>query len=152
MSTAPEWQHPDAHDDADAPVGGEPSTLSRIVTALITLVLGVVYGIVGTVGHTLTLTPLGITIPYGLVLGLIGVLALLLGLRLVIAERLPSIAAGIGIVGIVALFSLPSPGGSVLITQSVLGLVWLFGVPLVAAIVLAWPRLPERNLRTGTPA
>ncbi|WP_235940809.1 DUF6113 family protein [Paramicrobacterium fandaimingii] len=146
MSTAPEL--PDLHIDErdDVVDDGEPSTTSRIVTAVITLVLGAVYGTVGTVAHTLTVTPFGILIPYGLILGLIGTLALLVGLRLVIAERLPSVAAGIGLVGTVALFSFSSPGGSILISQGLPGLIWLFGVPLIAAVVLAWPRVPQRSL------
>ncbi|QPZ40213.1 hypothetical protein HCR76_06180 [Paramicrobacterium chengjingii] len=126
--------------------------MSRIVTAVITLVLGAVYGTVGTVAHTLSVKPLGIPIPYGLVLGLIGTLALLIGLRLVITERLPSVAAGVGLVGTVALFSFSSPGGSILISQGLPGLIWLFGVPLIAAVVLAWPRVPQRSIRTGSAA
>lgn len=139
-------------DREDALDDGEPSAISRIVTAVITLVLGAVYGTVGTVAHTLTVKPLGISLPYGLVLGLIGTLALLIGLRLVIAERLPSVAAGVGLVGTVALFSFSSPGGSILISQGLPGLIWLFGVPLIAAVVLAWPRVPQRSIRTGSAA
>lgn len=152
VSTEPQWEIPDNAETPDAAMRDEPSTASRIITAVITLVLGVVYGTVGTVAHTLSVSPFGFPLPYGLVLGLLGVLALLVGLRLVIAERMPSVAAGIGVVGIVALFSFSSPGGSVLITQGVVGLVWLFGVPLLAAVVLAWPRLPERSSRRGSAA
>ncbi len=129
----------------------QPSPVSRGVTAAITFVLGAVYGTVGTVTHTLTFSLFGVPVPHGLVLGLIGLLALLVGLRLVVSERLPAVTAGVAAVAMVVLFSFQSPGGSVLITQGILGMIWLFGVPLIVAAVLAWPRLPARSRRV-TPA
>lgn len=121
-----------------------PSVASRIVSVVLALIVGVVYGTVGTVAHPLSITIASIVIPWGLVLSLVGVSALLVGFRLVLGERLAVIAAAVGIVGIVALFSLESTGGSVLIQQGVSGLVWVLGPALIAALVIFFPSLPAR--------
>lgn len=129
-------------DAADAAIEPErQSTTFRVVTAVLTFVLGLIYGMIGTVAHSVVVHLGPVPVPYGIVLALVGVLAMLVGLRLVFDERLPSFAAGIGVVAVVVLFSFRSVGGSVLIAQGALGLIWLFGVPLVVAIVLAWPRM-----------
>jgi len=52
--------------------------------------------------------------------------------------------AAVGLVAVLLLFAQPGPGGSVLVAANVPGYVWAFGVPLVVAFVIAWPRLPSR--------
>ncbi|WP_143034075.1 hypothetical protein [Paramicrobacterium humi] len=141
---------PESYDPGVTPARerARPGAGQRVGTAVLTFVLGLVYGTVGTVAHPAKVTLLGVPIPYGLVLALLGVLALLLGLRLVLADRLPVLSAAVGLVGIVVLFSFRSVGGSVLIAQGIVGMVWLFVVPLVAALVLAWPRMPVMGSRS----
>lgn len=126
-----------------------PGPVGRIVTAFITLVLGGVYGTIGTVMHDQSVAVWGVAVPWGLVLSLIGLLALLSGLRLVLGERLYAFTAAVGAVGLVVVYSFESVGGSVLISQTLAGVVWLFSVPLVAALVIAFPNLSRVRARPG---
>lgn len=138
----------DRHPPATRHEGGS-STLARAVGAVLSLLVGAIYGAVGTVAHTNTLRIAGAEIPFGLVLALIGALALLVGFRLVFDDRLPVLCTAAGMVGIIALFSIASRGGSVLIPQGVPGLVWTVVPVLIATVVVAWPKLPPRPLVDG---
>lgn len=118
---------------------------SRLGTAVFALLIGVLYGAVATVGHRSSLRIGEVSIPWGLAAALIGVLALLLGLRLVAGGRLAAAGAAIGIVGTVALLTLPGFGGSVLIAGDVMGTVWSVAPALIGVLVVAWPTLPPRR-------
>lgn len=133
--------------DSVTPVDDGPSAASRIVSAALAFVVGVVYGAVGTVAHPLVLTVGPVTIPWGLIVSLVGVLALFIGFRLVLGERLAVVAAGVGVVGIVSLFSLESAGGSVLIENGMEGWIWVVAPAVLAAVVIIWPA--ARNRRGG---
>jgi hypothetical protein len=134
--------------DSVSPVDDGPSAASRFVSAALAFVVGVVYGAVGTVAHPLVLTVGPATIPWGLIVSLVGVLALFVGFRLVLGERLAVVAAGVGVVGIVALFSLESAGGSVLIENGTEGWIWVVAPAVFAAVVIIWPS--TRNRRGGS--
>jgi 4-amino-4-deoxy-L-arabinose transferase-like glycosyltransferase len=116
----------------------------RVVSCILALVVGAVFGAVGTVAHQSTLTIGTVALPLGLPLALLGVFALLLGFRLLLRDRLVVLLAAVGVVAVIALFSVQSPGGSVLIPQGFAGIVWTIGPVLLATVVVAWPRLPER--------
>lgn len=109
------------------------------------LAVGVVYGAVATIGHRSEIRIGDIAIPWGLAAALLGVLTLLLGLRLVAGGRLAAAGAAVGIVGMVALLTLPGRGGSVLVAGDVVGTVWAVGPALIAVFVVAWPSLPARR-------
>jgi hypothetical protein len=80
-------------------------------------------------------------LPYGLVLALLMVLVFLVALRIAFPVRWYAVAAGIGAVAADVLLLLPgASGGSTVTLLNAPGLVWTFGVPLVAAVVAAWPR------------
>jgi hypothetical protein len=131
----------------------EPSRSARIRTLAIAAVIGVVYGTVATIGHRHAWRLGEVVIPWGLVAGLVGVAALLLGIRLVAGGRGAALAAAIGVVAAVALFSLPGPGGSVLVASGLVGTVWSVGPALIAVVVVAWPSSPSRGaVRTPPPA
>ncbi|RXZ43514.1 hypothetical protein ESO86_15435, partial [Agromyces binzhouensis] len=66
---------------------GRRSLGSRIGTMAIAFAVGVVYGTVATIGHRHAWEIGGVSIPWGLVAGLVGVAALLLGVRLVAGGR-----------------------------------------------------------------
>ncbi|MGR2751313.1 hypothetical protein [Agromyces arachidis] len=137
--------------------GAEPETAetswpSRVGTLLIAAIVGFVAGTVTTIGHRHAWQIGEVSLPWGLVAGLAAVAALLVGIRLVAGGRAASIAAAVGIVGAVALFTLPGPGGSVLVASGVVGTVWSVGPALIAVLVTAWPSLPARGAaRTPTP-
>lgn len=122
---------------------------ARAGSLLLALLLGAVYGAVATVGHRQSFTIGDVTVPWGLVAALVGVAALLLGIRLVAGGRWAAAAAAVGVVGVVALLSIPGPGGSVLIPAGLVGTIWSVGPALIAVLVVAWPSLPPR--RTPTP-
>ncbi|WP_382304959.1 hypothetical protein [Herbiconiux sp. UC225_62] len=132
--------------DSGAPVGA--SILTRVLGYVVALLLGALFGVLGTVVHQISFSVFGLfDLPIGLIIALPAVALLLVGLRMSFASRLASILAGVGLVGMVALLALPSPGGSILIpgsvagSENVLGTVWLIGSTLIAVVVLAWPRL-----------
>jgi hypothetical protein len=122
-----------------------PGWSTRAGTFAYALLVGIVYGAVATIGHRSALSIGDLAIPWGIAAALIGVLALLLGFRLVAGGRLAATGAAVGIVGTVALLTLPGPGGSVLIAGDVIGTIWAVAPALIAVLVVAWPRLPSRS-------
>jgi hypothetical protein len=117
---------------------------SRILSYVLLFVVGVIVGTVGTVAQQSTTTLLGVSIPWGEILGLLAVASLLIGLRLVNAGRWQAFTAAVGVVIPVAIFTLPSQGGSVLIPGNGLGYAWIYGTVVIAIIVIGWP---ERRAR-----
>jgi len=125
--------------EADEEVG--ESRMVRVAGLIIGFLLGVLFGMLGTVVHQASLSFFGLfDLPIGLILALPACALLLIGLRLLLPTRLLAIVAAAGLVGIVALFSLPSQGGSVLIPANFEGYTWTFAPTIIALIVLAWPR------------
>ncbi|AMB60453.1 hypothetical protein AWU67_09215 [Microterricola viridarii] len=117
---------------------------SRIGAAVLGFLVGALFAAMGTVAHQSTAEIFGITVPWGLLLGLVGFTALLVGLRLVLHDRVTVLFTALGALVTIFVLSLRSTGGSVLIPEGALGLAWTMGPVIIAAIVLAWPRLPAR--------
>ncbi|WP_394552571.1 hypothetical protein ACDF64_17235 [Agromyces sp. MMS24-JH15] len=117
---------------------------SRAATIAVALLVGVVYGGIATVGHRHAIRIGEVVIPWGIVAALAGVACLLLGLRLVLG-RLAAGCAAAGLVGMVALLTLPGLGGSVLVAGDVLGTVWAVAPALIAVLVVAWPNVAPRR-------
>jgi len=122
-----------------------PTVGSRLLATLMAFAAGSLFGVLGTVAHQTTFALGALTVPIGLVLALLASGTLLLGLRLVVRDRLVVLAAAIGLLGTVFLLSLRSTGGSVLVPAGVLGTVWTMAPALFAALVIAWPRIPARR-------
>ena len=101
-----------------------PTLLARVGMYALALLIGVIYGAVATVGHRQAIRVGDLEIPWGLAAALIGVFALLLGIRLVAGGRWVAAAAAVGVVGTVALLTLPGPGGSVLVAGDLVGTIW----------------------------
>lgn len=116
----------------------------RIGSLAVALGIGAIYGAVATVGHRAALRVGDVVIPWGLVAALVGVAALLIGIRLV-ADRWAAAAAAAGVVGVVALLALPGPGGSMLVVGDLVGTIWSVAPALIAVLVIAWPSLPPRR-------
>ncbi|MCT9820468.1 DUF6113 family protein [Microbacterium sp. W1N] len=120
------------------------SSAARIGTWLVALVIGVVFGVAGTIGQAATWGPL----PVGLVVAIVGVTALLVAVRLLVSDRWAAAATGIGATLAALVFSGRGPGGSVVVPAPVdgdisSGLIWTFAVPIITAIVVGWPSVPE---------
>ena len=107
--------------------------------------LGLFVGSVTTVVHQSVITIAGVDMPWGLILGVVVVTGFLVGLRIVVQDRLVVLIAALGLVGIVFLLSQSSTGGSVLIPNNLWGTIWAIVPTLIATIVVAWPRLPQRH-------
>ncbi|WP_448005271.1 hypothetical protein [Agromyces bauzanensis] len=118
---------------------------ARAGTVALAFVVGIIYGSVATIGHRHDLRIGEVVIPWGLVAAILGVLALLVGIRLVAGGRLAAAGAAAGIVGTIALLTLPGLGGTVLITGDLIGTIWAVAPALVAVLVVAWPKLPARR-------
>lgn len=108
---------------------------ARLATWAVALIVGAVYGAAGTIAHAFTLGP----VPVGLLLAVIGSAALLAAVRLLTADRWAALAAGLGMTLATLLLSGSGPGGSVVVPESVLGTVWTVAVPILVALVVAWP-------------
>lgn len=111
------------------------SVLAHIGTWSIALVVGLVYGVAGTVAHAYTIG----WFPLGLVLAIIGCTALLAAVRLLTSDRWATLATGLGMMIATLVFSGSGPGGSVVVPQTGLAMVWTVAVPIIVAVVVAWP-------------
>lgn len=114
--------------------------------------MGLLVGSVTTVVHQNMVTIAGVDIPWGLVLSVIAVTGFLIGLRIVVQDRLVVLFAALGIVGMVFLLSQRSTGGSVLIPNNLWGSIWAIAPTLIATVIVAWPKLPERRRGAGATA
>ncbi|MBW8872363.1 MAG: hypothetical protein JF618_09455 [Leifsonia sp.] len=117
---------------------------SRIVSAILLVLAGAVFGAIGTIAHQISVT-WGIPIPLGLIGSLLAFTSLLVGLRLLGHSRLPALLAALGAIVVILLFTQESGGGSVLIPNNLAGQVWLIGPILIAAVVVAWPDVSVRR-------
>jgi hypothetical protein len=129
-----------------------PAGWRRLIASVGALALGAFVGSVTTVAHQNDVDALGVAIPWGMILGLVAITGFLVGLRIVTQDRIVVLAASFGIVGMIFLLSMKSPGGSVLVPNNLWGTVWAIAPALVATIVTAWPKLPERPRGATKPA
>jgi hypothetical protein len=118
------------------------SVFARILTIVVALVIGAVYGTAATVAHAYAIG----WFPLGLLLAIVGSGALLLALRLLTGDRWTALAGGLGIIAATWNFSRVSAGGSAIVApQSAatewVPLTWTFAVPIIVALVVAWPDL-----------
>ena len=121
---------------------------SRVLVWLIALVVGGVYGVACTIAHAYTVGPVQV----GLILAVVGIVALLVALRTLTGDRWAALAAGAGAVATTLLFSGTGPGGSVVVPGGPLGVVWSIAVPVLSVAVVAWPDLRRNGRRGGPPS
>ena len=117
----------------------------RIVNLILLFIAGAILGAVGTIAHQSTVTVAGVPVPWGITLALLAYTCLLIGLRLLNPGRAQALAAALGTIAMRFIFSLKGVVGSVLIPDNLLGKVWVVAPIVIAAIVIAWPRLPQRG-------
>lgn len=130
------------HADAEP----QQSVANRIGTIVLGVIIGALFGAIATVAHQSTIELAGVTVPWGLIVGLISITALLIGLRLVLRDRAVVLAAALGMLATIFVLSLQSMGGSVLVPAGLSGTIWTFAPAIIAAFVISWPRLPERTV------
>ena len=110
---------------------------ATIIASVFAAIIGVGVGLITTFTHRLL--P-----PVGLIAGLLIVGALVAGFRLVFDSRIVAGAAALGVLVAIAVLALPGAGGSVVVSNSVLGYIWVLGTPLIAATVVVWPGFRRR--------
>ncbi|KAA9110240.1 histidinol dehydrogenase [Microbacterium rhizomatis] len=115
---------------------------SRFGSWIIALIVGGVYGLAGTIAQSYMLD----WFPLGLALAVIGSAALLAAVRLLTSDRWAALATGIGMMLTTLVFSGRGPGGSVIVPAAApdafpVGIVWTIAVPVLVALVVAWPDL-----------
>lgn len=115
----------------------------------VALVIGLVYGVAGTIGQA----AMWGVIPLGLVVAVVGTGALLLAVRLLTADRWAALACGLGAMASTLVFSGRGPGGSVVVPappegEISTGIIWTIAVPLIVAVIVAWPAHAGTSGRT----
>ncbi|GAB3601050.1 histidinol dehydrogenase [Microbacterium tumbae] len=122
---------------------------SRILSWIAAALVGGVFGIAGTIGHSLV----WLGIPVGIVVGAIACGAILVAIRALTHDRGATLAAALGMLGMVTVISGVGPGGSVVVENTVWGQVWLYVLAGLALLAIAWPRLPQaRRERPPVPS
>ncbi len=128
-----------------APPQARVGIATRLVSSILALALGAFAGGVLTVIHQASITVGDATIPWGLIVALVLTAALLSGLRLVYETRVIPGFATLGLLGTAALLALRSAGGSIIVPDNPAGVTWTIGAVVIAAVVLAWPRVAPRQ-------
>jgi len=119
----------------------QQGVVAKIANSLIALVIGAFAGAILTVVHQASATLAGVAVPWGIIAAVVLTTALLAGLRLVFGTRVIAGVAAAGLLATVALLSLTSAGGSILVPANVAGYTWTFAPVLIAIVVLGWPRV-----------
>lgn len=118
---------------------------SRILTWLMAIALGAVFGAAGTIGYAAM--PFGL--PLGFAVGIVGCAAILVAIRMITEDRIAVAAGGLGMMAMLLLFSGVGPGGSVVVPDSILGVVWSLSLTAVIVLIAVWP--DASRLRTLNP-
>lgn len=110
--------------------------------------VGGVYGVAGTIAHSVTWGP----VPIGLIVAAIACAAILVAVRALTHDRGAAVAAGLGMIGMLVLISGVGPGGSVVVPDSLSGQIWTYVVAGIVLLVVAWPSFARVPVRTEAPA
>jgi len=117
--------------------------ISRVLSWIAAALVGGVFGVAGTIGHSLMWGP----IPVGLVVGAIACGAILVAIRALTHDRGATLAAGLGMVGLVVLISGVGPGGSVVVEDTLSGRIWIYLVAGLVLLAVAWPSFSRPPVR-----
>lgn len=118
-----------------SPTPGLRSRAPRVATWFVAFAVGAVYGLAGTIAHAYRWG----WFPLGLLLAVIGSVALLIAVRLLTGDRWTALATGLGMFLATVVFSGRGPGGSVIVPQTELAIAWVIVLPIAIVAVVAWP-------------
>ncbi|GAA4188809.1 hypothetical protein GCM10022219_03590 [Microbacterium oryzae] len=118
--------------------------LAHVITWLVALLAGAVFGVAGTIGHAYTWGVL----PVGMALAAIACAGLLAALRLLTDDRWSALAAGLGMLAALTIYSGRGPGGSVVVPMPApgdfpYGYVWTFLLAGIVLVAVAWPDMAK---------
>jgi N-acetyl-1-D-myo-inositol-2-amino-2-deoxy-alpha-D-glucopyranoside deacetylase len=119
------------------------TVLTTVVAALFAFAIGVAVGFVTTFTHRQYA-------PWGLIAGLVVIVARVAGFRLVFGSRVIAAAAAAGAVAATGVLLLPGAGGSAFVVDDPLGYAWAVAPTLLSAAAVAWPgRRTRRDAASG---
>lgn len=122
--------------------------VSRVLSWLAAAVVGGVFGVAGTIAHSLMWGP----VPVGIIVGTIACGAILIAIRSLTHDRAATVAAGAGMVGMLLLISGVGPGGSVVVENTIMGQIWIYIVAGLVLLTVTWPSLRRLPVRTDAVA
>jgi hypothetical protein len=122
--------------------------ISRVLSWVAAALVGGVFGVAGTIAHSVTWGP----VPVGLIVGTVACGAILVAIRALTHDRGAALASGLGMLGMLVLISGVGPGGSIVVQESLSGRVWIYVVAGLVLLVVAWPRIARVPSRTEAPA
>ena len=123
------------------------SWVSRVLSWVVAALVGGVYGVAGTIAHSVMWGP----VPIGLIVAAIACAAILVAVRALTHDRGAAVAAGLGMIGMLLLISGVGPGGSVVVPNSLSGQIWTYVVAGLVLLVVAWPSFSKVPVRTVAP-
>ena len=123
---------------------------ARVSGVALAAAAGLLIGALGSFKYRYGLTR-ATPLPIGLVLVLLMIGLVLVALRAATGRRLYGVAAAVGVVATVALFSLKGPGGSVVVVGDAWGTAWTVAPALIAAVALGAPSPWRRAARRSRP-
>lgn len=118
--------------------------ISRVLSWVAAALVGGVFGVAGTIGHSLMWGP----VPVGLIVGTIACGAILVAIRALTHDRGATLAAGLGMLGLLMIISGVGPGGSVVVEDTLSGRIWTYIVAGLVLLVVAWPSFSRLPVRT----
>lgn len=121
--------------------------MSRVLSWVAAALVGGVYGVAGTIGHSVMWGP----IPIGLIVASVACAAILIAVRALTHDRGAAVAAGLGMIAMVVVISGAGPGGSVVVPDSLTGRIWTYVVAGIVLLVVAWPSIARTPVRTEAP-
>ncbi|WP_260981382.1 histidinol dehydrogenase [Microbacterium paraoxydans] len=122
--------------------------LSRVLSWVAAALVGGVYGVAGTIAHSVMWGP----IPVGLIVAAIACAAILIAVRALTHDRGAAVAAGLGMLGMIVLISGVGPGGSVVVQDTLAGRIWTYLAAGIVLLVIAWPSFSRQPVRPATPS
>ena len=147
LDDAPETTEP-ADSEAQVDPAAEPDgsvlpTVEPVPTSVLTyaglLLGGVVLGLFGTVLMASRLTVRGTTVPWGLVLSMVAILACVRGAAWLVGSRRGAALVGLGWVLPTLAFATTNPGGDILLPDVPRTYVYLVGSALIVVLAVALP-------------
>ena len=124
--------------------------ITRVLTLVLSFVTGAGIGFVLTFTHRQYVVELGeLSLPLGLIGGLVIVAALLGGMRLAFGDRLAALAAAAGVVLASVALIVPTRGGSALVLEDPISYAWALGPTVIAAVIIGWPARRGARVRAS---
>lgn len=122
--------------------------LSRVLSWVAAALVGGVYGVAGTIAHSVMWGP----IPIGLIVAAVACAAILIAVRALTHDRGAAVAASLGMLAMIVLISGVGPGGSVVVQDTLAGRIWTYLAAGIVLLVIAWPSFSRQPVRPATPS